>query len=186
MADRPPDQSGQLSPDGMWRWDGRQWVPTMASPPGRSKAWIWWLAAALTVSLLLILVGAGYGIYLVANRFQSGAFTCLPSDFPSYAGTHVVTEATRLGPGLPAGDTQECRMILATNDDVTVVGPYFMRHLNSGDWNVISTRYVGGTSTSQPLMSLLKFRRVSRPQTTGSVEFLQPHRQTEILIVLDS
>jgi TM2 domain-containing membrane protein YozV len=28
MAQLPPSQeSGQISPDGRWRWDGRQWIP---------------------------------------------------------------------------------------------------------------------------------------------------------------
>jgi len=76
---------------------------------------------------------AGYGVYSLADRFQGGAFSCLPADFPSYRGTHVVTEGTRMGPGLPARTTHECRMILETNDDVTVVGAYFNTHLNSGD-----------------------------------------------------
>ena len=31
MAQLPPSQPpGLLSPDGRWRWDGRQWVPTAA------------------------------------------------------------------------------------------------------------------------------------------------------------
>ena len=38
MAQLPPSQqSGQISPDGRWRWDGRQWVPntpTVAMTPG--------------------------------------------------------------------------------------------------------------------------------------------------------
>jgi len=46
----------------MWRWDGREWVPTLAPPPLRSKAWIWWLAGGLTLSLLLIVVGPGTGV----------------------------------------------------------------------------------------------------------------------------
>ncbi len=30
----PPSQaSGQISPDGHWRWDGGQWVPNMQPPP---------------------------------------------------------------------------------------------------------------------------------------------------------
>jgi TM2 domain-containing membrane protein YozV len=33
MAQLPPSQeSGQISPDGQWRWDGRQWIPN--SPAG--------------------------------------------------------------------------------------------------------------------------------------------------------
>ena len=36
---------GQLSPDGMWRWDGMRWVPVsssqpLASGPARSRPWI--------------------------------------------------------------------------------------------------------------------------------------------------
>jgi TM2 domain-containing membrane protein YozV len=32
MSQQPP---GQLSPDGKWRWDGRQWIPNMpVLPPG--------------------------------------------------------------------------------------------------------------------------------------------------------
>jgi TM2 domain-containing membrane protein YozV len=34
MAQTPTDdESGQISPDGRWRWDGRQWVPTAPMLP---------------------------------------------------------------------------------------------------------------------------------------------------------
>jgi TM2 domain-containing membrane protein YozV len=34
MAQLPPSQqSGQISPDGRWRWDGRQWVPNASGLP---------------------------------------------------------------------------------------------------------------------------------------------------------
>jgi TM2 domain-containing membrane protein YozV len=42
MAQLPPSQaSGQISPDGRWRWDGRQWIPTtpmMPPAPGYAVA----------------------------------------------------------------------------------------------------------------------------------------------------
>jgi len=28
----PPQTSGQVSPDGRWSWDGKQWVPNAAAP----------------------------------------------------------------------------------------------------------------------------------------------------------
>jgi TM2 domain-containing membrane protein YozV len=34
MAQMPPSQeSGQISPDGRWRWDGRQWIPNLPMLP---------------------------------------------------------------------------------------------------------------------------------------------------------
>ncbi len=29
----PDSQTGQLSPDGMWRWDGTRWVPAVPAQP---------------------------------------------------------------------------------------------------------------------------------------------------------
>lgn len=168
---------GQLSPDGMWRWDGTRWVPAGQPPPRRSRKWIWWLAGALAVSLVLIIAGAAYGTYTLVNRFQSGAFSCLPSDFPHYPGSSIVGESTNYGPGIPAGDTKDCFMTLISSDPITAVGPYYQSQLDSGDWVIVSTDYVKGT---------IHFHRKSRPKTAGTVE---PHRldqQTEILVVLYS
>jgi hypothetical protein len=162
----------------MWRWNGTQWVPAGQPPPGRSRKWIWWLAGALAASLLLIIGGAAYGTYTLVNRFQSGAFSCLPSDFPHYPGASIVGESTSLnGPSVPAGDTKSCFMTLISNDSIDAVGPYYQGQLDSGDWVVDSTDYAKGT---------IHFHRKSRPTTAGTVE---PHRlgqQTEILIVLYS
>ena len=34
MAQQLPGEGpGQVSPDGLWRWDGQQWVPTAATQP---------------------------------------------------------------------------------------------------------------------------------------------------------
>lgn len=161
----------------MWRWDGQRWVPAvMVAPPKRSKAWIWWLAGAVTVSLVLLLVGVGYGVYSIASKFQASGFSCLPADFPRYPGTRLIEEQTTLGSALP-GDSKQCRMTLISSDDVTVVGPYFQNHLASGDWTVMSTDYNDGS---------IHFQRSSKPQTIGTVQLLHLGQQTEIRIVLDS
>jgi hypothetical protein len=162
----------------MWRWDGAQWVPAGQPPSRRSRKWIWWLAGALAVSLVLIIAGAAYGTYTLVNRFQSGAFSCLPSDFPHYSGASIVGESTSLsGASVPAGDTKSCFMTLISNDSIDAVGPYYQSQLDSGDWVVDSLDSAKGT---------IHFHRRSRPKTAGTVE---PHRlgqQTEILVVLYS
>jgi hypothetical protein len=177
MAVQPPVQPGQLSPDGMWRWDGVQWVPTMPVAPHRSRAWIWWLAGALAVSLLLLLAGAGYGVYSLATKFQTGGFSCLPSDFPAYPGASVVAENTTIGGSLPSGTTRECSMTLAAGDDVATVTSFYEDHLNSGDWSVTGT---------DPVTGDIQFSNRSKINTSGTVELLGHGAQTEIRIVLDS
>jgi len=86
----PAPEIGRLSPDGMWRWDGRQWVP--ATPrasgqgqggPPRRRTWIWWVAGGCALLLILGVGGAVIGGVALVNRLQHGDFACLPSDFPS-------------------------------------------------------------------------------------------------------
>src|SRR4029077_2454348 len=141
MAAQPPVQPGQLSPDGMWRWDGTRWVPATAGPYAptgqrRSYRWIWWVAGGCAVLLVLGLVGAGVGVYNLVNSFQHGGFSCLPSDFPSYPGATVTTENTYVGTGVPAGDSKRCTMVLQSNDDVSTVTAFYNEKLGSGDWKV--------------------------------------------------
>jgi hypothetical protein len=169
---------GQLSPDGMWRWDGTRWVPAGQPPPRRSRHWIWWLAGALAVSLVIIIVGAGYGAYTLVNRFQSGAFSCLPSDFPAYPGATVLGENTSYhGPSVPAGDTKECFMTLVSTDAAPVVSAYYEGQLDTGGWV---------TDSTDPIKGTIHFHRRSRPNTEGTVEPHQLGQQTEILVVLYS
>src|ERR1700694_1854749 len=102
VSSQPAVQPGQLSPDGMWRWDGAQWAPVDQGgvplpPPRRSRSWIWWLVGGCGVILVLGAIGAVFGIYSLVTRFQQGAFSCLPSDFPKYQGASVVSENTRIG-----------------------------------------------------------------------------------------
>jgi hypothetical protein len=182
MAAQPPVQPGQLSPDGMWRWDGVRWV--LASAPAYPQAarrsshtWIWWVAGGCAVLLVIGLVGAGVGVYNLVNSFQHGGFSCLPSDFPSYPGATVASENTYVGTGLTPGDSKRCRMILESNDDSTTVSAFYNEKLSSGDWKV--TAYVAS-------IGQIQFQRVSRPQTIGTVDFLGRGQHTEIHIQLDS
>jgi len=156
----------------MWRWDGRQWVPTggPGGPPPRSRRWLWWLAGGCVVLLLLGVIGAVAGGKVLVDRFQHGAFTCLPSDFPRYPGATVSSESTYTGT-----NGAECRMTFDSNDPVTSVGPYYQSHLNSGDWSVASVEFSSGT---------IRFHRRSRPQTAGTVELTELGQGTRIGVVL--
>ncbi|TMC00843.1 MAG: hypothetical protein E6J40_01115 [Chloroflexi bacterium] len=181
MAVQPPVQPGQLSPDGMWRWDGVRWVPAVAAPysqaPRRSRNWIWWVAGGCAIVLVLALVGAGIGVYNLVNSFQHGGLACLPSDFPSYPGATVISENTYVGTGVAPGDSKRCSMVLRSNDDSATVTSFYQDKLNGGDWKV--TAYIAS-------IGQIQFQRVSRQQSVGVVELLGRGNQTEIRIQLDS
>jgi hypothetical protein len=181
MATQPPVQPGQLSPDGMWRWDGVRWVPANAAfpnaAPRRSRAWIWWVAGGCAVLLVLGLVGAGVAVYNLVNSFQHGGFACLPADFPNYPGATVITENTYVGTGVAPGDSKRCSMVLKSNDDPATVNAFYQEKLSTGDWKV--TAYIAS-------IGQIQFQRVSRQQTVGVVDLLGRGQQTEIHIQLES
>src|SRR5260370_40138970 len=132
MAAQPPVQPGQVSPDGMWRWDGARWVPTTApGAPRRSREWIWCLAGGGAVLLVLGLVGAGVGAYNLFSSFQHGGFTCLPSDLPGYPGATVASEQTYVGTNVQPCDSKACRVILDSNDDSGTSAACHHKHLRS-------------------------------------------------------
>ena len=176
MSTEPGAPVGQLSPDGLWRWDGSQWVPVTPGfaplpAPRRTQPWIWWLVGGCAVLLVIGLVGGGFGAYALITRFQHGAFSCLPSDFPSYPGASVVSENTKVG------TATECNMVFGSNDDVATVTTYYQAHLNSGDWTVVS---------SDSANAVISFRRKSSSQTIGSVTLLGRGQHSEIEIQLNS
>lgn len=178
MAAQPPVQPGQLSPDGMWRWDGVRWVPAMAPvAPRRSRAWIWWLASGCLVLIALGVIGAGVGVYNLVNTFQHGGFNCLPSDFPAYPGATVASEYTYVGTNVQPGDSKSCRMVLESNADSATVLAFYNENLSGGDWKV--TAY-------SPDAGQVQFHRVSRLQTWGTVFVLGRGQHSEIRIQLDS
>jgi hypothetical protein len=175
-------QVGQLSPDGLWRWDGAQWVSTTPGfaptpAPRRSRSWIWWLAGGCALLLAIGAIGAGVGAFSLVKRFQSGGFSCLPSDFPSYPGASVVSENTRIGNEFSPGDNNRCTIAFNSNDDVATVARYYEGQLNSGDWTIVS---------SDPSSGVIKFQRRSRPQTVGTVTLLGQGQHSQIDIQLDS
>ena len=163
----------------MWRWDGARWVPLMGQPIARprSRPWIWWLAGGCALLLVIVLVGAGFGVYSLVHSFQGGGFACLPSDFPSYPGASVVGETTYVGTAVAPGDSKSCHMVLRSNDDVVTVTAFYNDNLNTGDWHV--TAFISSAGQVQ-------FHRVSRPATFGVVQLLGRGQHTEIRIQLDS
>ena len=181
MSEAPPE-AGRLSPDGMWRWDGRQWVPAtpQAPPPGcprPRRTWIWWVAGGCALLLILGVVGAVIGGVALVNRLQHADFACLPSDFPSYPSATLTDERTYIGTGLAPGDTHECTESLSSDDNVATVTDFYTSRLSSGDWKITSYDAANGT---------IRFARISRPQTVGVVALIGRGSHTEIQIKLDS
>jgi len=175
-------QPGQLSPDGLWRWDGAQWVSVAAGaaplpPPRRSRSWIWWLIGGCAVLLVLGAIGAGFGIYSLVNRFQHGGFTCLPSDFPTYPGASVIAENTQLGNEFSPEDNTRCNMGFDSTDSAATVRTYYEAQLNRGDWTIVSSDTDSG---------VISFQRKSRPQTVGTVTLLGRGQHSSIDVRLDS
>ena len=175
-----PNPQGQLSPDGLWRWDGRQWVPAATAPqparPRGSRAWIWWLSGGCAVLLVLAIVGGIFGVTSLVSRFQSGGLSCLPPDFPTYPGARVTAENTYVGSGLPAGDTSQCRMTFSSGDDVATVTAWYSSALSSGDW----------TESTDSSTGTITFSRNSREQTVGKVQLLGAGQHTDIQVTLDT
>jgi hypothetical protein len=166
----------------MWRWDGTQWVATTAGAARapatrRSMAWIWWVAGGCALLLVLAVVGGAVGLVSLVNTFQHGGLTCLPSDFPKYPGTSVVSENTFIGTGVAPGDTKSCRMTLDSSDNVATVTAFYNEKLSTGDWKVVTFNDSSGQ---------IQFQRVSRPLTVGTIDLLGRGSGAEIRIDLSS
>jgi hypothetical protein len=180
---QPPDQVGQLSPDGMWRWDGQRWAPVgqpgqaIQYPPPRSRRWIWWVAGGCALLLVIAIVGGAVGIVSLVRSLQSVGLTCLPADFPQYQGATVAREYTYVGSGTAPGDSHECQESLDSNDDATTITAYYTSHLNSDDWKITGTDTANGE---------IRFSRVSRPLTVGVIDILGRGQHAVIEVKLDS
>src|SRR5215472_9775173 len=77
----PPQATGQISPDGLWRWDGVRWIPVAAAAPStpdvrRSSLAI---GGGITAFLGAIVLGVGSAIpYVHYTGDTSGQY-----DWPS-------------------------------------------------------------------------------------------------------
>ena len=181
MAQVPPVQPplpGQYSPDGLWQWDGQNWVPirAAAAPRRSSLRWIWWLVGGCAVLAVLAIVGIVLGAASLFSAFHS-ASACLPSDFPQYPGATETSFNTYAGTGVAPGDTHRCTITLESNDDAPTVTAFYTDRLNSGDWTLDS---------NDPTTGEITFHLNSRHATIGKIDFLARGQHTEIQIVLDS
>jgi len=182
VAGETPYQVGQLSPDGAWQWDGRQWVPVAApgvslQPSRRNRTWMWWVGGGCAILLVLSCGGAIWGMTSLVRSFQTGGLSCLPGDFPRYPGATVTRDYTFVGSGVAAGDSRECQETLDSSDDVPTVTNFYSKGLNSGDWRVTSNDKTTGQ---------IKFSRASNPQNVGVIQFLGRGERTQIEIKFDS
>jgi hypothetical protein len=171
--------AGQLSPDGMWRWDGQRWVPSGLPPPSgprRSNRWLWGLAGGCAVVLVIGIAGGVYGMVSLIHAVQNGSLGCLPSDFPRYPSATETGFHTYIGTNAAPGDNQECKESFSSNDDVAAVTDFYTGRLGSGDWRITSNDTANGT---------IAFSRVSRSQTVGTIGLLGRGQHTIIEITLD-
>lgn len=180
-----PGQVGQVSPDGRWRWDGTQWLPTgqpgYRPPRPGSRGWPW-LVAGGCVWLMVVSVMLGVVAVHVFQVAQRAYASCLPADFPAYPSAHLIRSNDYVvGTGLPEGDSHQCAQTLETNDGMATVNRFYASHLDSGDWKLDDNFALDGP---------LGFHRISRPATAGTVQFRPLQRfgglGTRILISLDS
>jgi hypothetical protein len=126
--------------------------------------------------VVVAIIAGALGLTSLVRNFQGGAFSCLPSDFPSYPAATVSSEHTYVGTGLPPGDTKQCSMVLESSDDVSTVTDYYSSHLSSGGW----------TATVDPASGVISFQSTTRTATRGTIELLGRGEHTEIRITLDS
>lgn len=171
---------GQLSPDGMWIWDGGRWIqvqrPGMRAPR-RSRTWLWWVAGGCAV-LLVLGVGAGiWGAVSLAHAVQQGSLSCMPSDFPRYPGATVTRDYTYFGTGVAPGDSRECQESLSSDDGVATVSAFYTSQLNSGDWQILANDRTNGQ---------IRFTRRSRTQDVGIIQMLGRGQHSDIAIKFDS
>lgn len=165
----------------MWRWDGTQWVPTSAlgaQPVRRARrAWIWWLAGGCLVLVVVGIVGVAFTVANLVNAVKRGAYSCLPSDFPTYPGASVTGDYTYYGTNVAPGDTHECQMGFTSQDDATTVTAFYKSRLSSGSWTIISNDTANGR---------IAFRSSSRAATVGTVQLFGQGQHTVIQVRLDS
>jgi hypothetical protein len=176
----PVVQPGQLSPDGLWRWDGTHWVPTAAgkepATAQRRKLLIWWLTSTSTLLVVLLAALA----LLVYQQIPSGraGFGCLPADFPLYP-KMTLLEIDQQFEAPVQGDTKSCRMRLSSSAPFGSVNSFYRQRLNSGDW--MYTSY-----SEESAGSFTIFQRRSRPLTSGRMTVLGQAAVTTLDIQLNS
>jgi hypothetical protein len=136
----------------------------------RVPVWAWVVGgcgAILVLSLVLVVVGA----FVLARNFQSGGLSCLPKDFPVYAGASYQNVRTFVGTG-----GSSCTVTLDVAAPSSNVTAYYEQHLNSGSWKV------KGYDAGQ---GVLGFGRSDNPRASGTVTFLGHGTRTQVDVQYD-
>lgn len=176
---QPSEQVGQLSPDGLWRWDGQRWIstgrPTIATHAKRGP--LWWLFGGCALLLVLAIAAGIWGVASLVRSAQQQGLSCMPSDFPRYPNATMTRDFRYVGTNVAPGDSQECQETLDSADDVTAVTTFYTRHLDTGDWTITAI---------DPTNGEIRFHQASRPASLGVVDLLAAGQHTVIEIRFDS
>ncbi len=108
-----PPESGQLSPD------------------ARGVAWIWWLSGCAALVAVLVIGGFAVGGFALYNAARSGAFNCVPSDFPKYPNL-----AFRSLNAKTNGAQSSCEIVYASSDSAPAVVDFYTSKLGEAPWQV--------------------------------------------------
>ncbi len=105
----------------------------------------------------------------VLGVFHVGVTSCLPGDFPRYPRASLASVVISDAYG-------DCTIQFRTPDTGADVQSFFEANLNEGDWTV---------TASDERAGVIRFRRTSRPRTTGYVQIVRlPGQQTQFQIQL--
>jgi hypothetical protein len=137
VGDELRPRPGDLTPDGFWRWDGAQWVPSgQAAPqalaPRRSLGSMWWLAGGCGLLVVVAMVaGLAFGGLALVNTIRSGGFNCVPSDFPAYPGATFSSVNVSSN-----GSSRMCTTVFESNSSPAAVQDFYEKHLSDAPWQV--------------------------------------------------
>ena len=127
------------------------------------------ILAGCAVLFVVATVLAGYAAVSLFRGFQSGAYTCLPSAFPSYPGATYAGQTFDLNGTYP-GNT--CQVTFQSRDDVATVIEFYQARLNDGGW----VRSIAGPAGQ------VNFQQAGSGRPFGTLSVAAGDPQTQIAV----
>jgi hypothetical protein len=154
-----------LSPDGRYRWDGYQWVPTWTAPPPTVRGRRWKVLVSLGVIAAVVLVGVA--IAIGAKDIANSPL----ANFPVYPGGSSTGVQFYTGTN---GSSDSQSWSIPT--DVTTVEGYYSTHLDQAPWSISGEDSASATWTFQKAGSA----------GTGTITFLAQGSSTDVQVTFRS